>query len=225
MSHVTSRSALSLLASLVLGLALASDAQAQTGACCTGATACADGVDEFTCTFVMGGVFMGPGSTCATVSCPFGACCAGSDCFPDTDLNLCFTQSGTYQGDGTTCAPNPCGAPPALEACCLGDGTCVDTAPVECDMLGGTLQGDGSTCVTADCPPPPEACCMPDFSCQMLTPDDCTLAGGMPQGMGTTCMTADCGPTPIPTMAEWMRGLLAVLLATAGVVMVLRTRG
>lgn len=90
--------------------------------CCGGECSGTGGleyIDPDTCEFAgapnsRGGcVPIFPGANCNTIVsaegiCKTGACCVGTDCFPDTLLFDCLSFEGVYQGDGTDCDPNPC---------------------------------------------------------------------------------------------------------------------
>lgn len=98
------------------------DAQACVpGACCDPATG--------TCTLLLaiacadaGGQFQGPGTDCDPNPCPqpVGACCVGTFCLPDRELDECVGGGGVFVGPGTDCDPNPCEPP----ADCAGDCNC-----------------------------------------------------------------------------------------------------
>lgn len=179
--------------------------------CSFGATCCVtacclpdDTCEELTladCQLNRGGVWQGPGTTCATSDCVQGACClqlSGLSCIIATEA-FCSQFIGIFQGPGTTCETTDCSAVSAQTgACCAFDGTCVTLTAVDCFSQPGLFQGPGTDCATAACEPS-EGCCL-NFSsqslCVELPPTICSAAGGFPQGPGTSCSstTACCLP-------------------------------
>ena len=62
----------------------------------------------------VGGVFLGEGAACGSVSCDLGACCVGDQCLM-LDLDACFSAGGSFAGIGIPCRSTTC------EAICLSD--------------------------------------------------------------------------------------------------------
>ena len=88
------------------------------GACCL-----ADGTCEETtpcaCVRLMGGVFQGVATTCASVDCmpDSGACCLRDGTCVETRPRGCARLGGIYQGDGVVCTEDLCDLPvPRVEA-------------------------------------------------------------------------------------------------------------
>jgi hypothetical protein len=77
--------------------ALSTAAHAQTGACCLSNASCVN-TDQAGCT-LLGGEFLGAGTSCATVNC-LGACCLPSGDCALTSLDGC---AGAFRGAGTSC--------------------------------------------------------------------------------------------------------------------------
>ncbi|HEX6885740.1 MAG TPA: hypothetical protein VF530_20370, partial [Planctomycetota bacterium] len=165
-----------------------------TGACC---------LTDFTCVEVtadecemLGGIYQGDDTACATSSCgppAEGACCLADGTCVEATAADCATMGGSYQGDGTMCATTTCPPPPATGACCLPGDTCVEVTEAECMSIGGSYFGDGSMCNTDPCGfIPVGACCLPDMTCVQATPDDCAALGGTYEGDGTSCDSVSC---------------------------------
>ena len=145
-----------------------------------------------------GGVFQGPGTTCATVNCPLppleGACCYPSGaCTSFMTRAECEGGGGIYQGDGTDCSTVSCPTPTG--ACCFASGDCDVLGRDECESSGGTYRGDGVTCANANCLQPTGACCLPNGGCLVRTDDQCAALGGIYQGDGVSCANANCPGT------------------------------
>ncbi|MGD2111694.1 MAG: IPTL-CTERM sorting domain-containing protein [Phycisphaerae bacterium] len=200
------------------------------GACCEIGGDCADGVNETDCTSA-GGVFHGEGTDCADVTCEEACCFLPTGCL-DLTVPDCDVASGFNQGPGTTCATAVCFP---TGACCDRDGTCADgVLDSECEGLGGTFQGDGTLCSELTCPQPDGACCLSNGNCLVLTEADC---GVIPDASWPAAFT-DCtdddengtadaceSPLDIPTVSEWGIVSMALLMITAGTVVLVRRRG
>ncbi len=124
-----------------------------TEACCLSISGCQD-MPNADCA-LLGGLPQGPGSTCATVTCPAtGPCCYGQalqDCSVTYQITCEQQLSGTWHGTGTDCADSQgngiadvCEPPP--EACCLPGGGCAMTDAATCQSQGGTPGRPGSDC-------------------------------------------------------------------------------
>lgn len=78
-------------------------------ACCLADDECviAEAMD---CTEVLGGTFLGDGTTCEPSSCPapFGSCCSKIGCFDGHVLQSCDMLEGVYGGDGSDCSIATC---------------------------------------------------------------------------------------------------------------------
>lgn len=157
-------------------------------ACCLPGNACLD-ASAWYCR-QDGGMDMGLGTSCATVSCEVTACCLPGGSCADLVPTACLAQSGTLAAPGVTCATTTCAQP---EACCLPDGTCEERTAADCATRGGAALGPGTSCATATCPQP-EACCLADGSCALLLPPSCTDRGGVTGGAGSTCALNPCAP-------------------------------
>jgi hypothetical protein len=116
---------------------------AEQGACCFVDGSC-DVTTPAACTSI-GGVFQGPGVTCAVVACRGACCLADGTCVFVAELK-CIQFGGVFLGDGVLCDPSPCPA-----ACCLPDGTCVELPGADCVFEGGVPQGAGTTCAGMSC--------------------------------------------------------------------------
>lgn len=169
----------------------------EPGACCSADGSCSERIESACAS--QGGVFQGPGSTCAGVTCPLpaAACCFDDGACQDLPAADCLAANGAPQGAGTACATMSCQTS-APQACCFPAGDCSDLTPGECQFWGGQPQGPGSTCQSTSCPPPTVACCFPDATCQDLTPAVCVSLGGDSQGVGTGCANSVC---PLLTQA------------------------
>jgi hypothetical protein len=119
---------------------------------------------------------------------------------------------------------------PKIGACCLPSNGCVlGLTDFDCHaIVGGHFEGDGTTfcrhnpngsCTTG-------ACCLPNNGCTLdTTQEECVKLGGHYSGDGTTeCFhnpaTGDC----IPTVSQWGLVVMAMLVLTAGTVVVMRRR-
>ncbi len=114
LDDVTEPTCTTTLASIYAGNGTACDDDVcMLGACCLPDGSCTD-VVEVTCVD-QGGLFEGPGTTCATTSCPqpLGACCVNGNCIPNqTEVN-CSGFGGSWEGAFTDCGPpDPCAAAP-----------------------------------------------------------------------------------------------------------------
>jgi len=88
----------SALAWCLFGLIAASQAQAQSGACCLGNATCVD-TNSGGCT-TLSGEFMGEGTSCVSTVCTGACCLAGKQC---TQGSRDDCTTGAYQGAGSTC--------------------------------------------------------------------------------------------------------------------------
>jgi hypothetical protein len=90
-----------------------------------------------------GGIFEGPGTSCATTSCPqpLGACCIDVNCVSNqTEVN-CSGFGGSWQGAFSACGPpNPCEACNDGDADQDGDVDLLDFADLQ-DCFGGSAVG------------------------------------------------------------------------------------
>jgi hypothetical protein len=156
----------------------------QTGACCFSDGTCAE-ISELSCG-VLGGNFLGAGTSCNDCPPLTGACCKDNGtCAIKTEAD-CAAIGGNFLGAGTSC--DDC--PPLTGACCFSDGTCAEISELSCGVLGGNFLGAGTTC--DDCPPLTGACCKDNGTCAIKTEADCNALGGNFLGVGTSC--DDCPP-------------------------------
>ncbi len=159
-----------------------------TGACCFGGDTCVD-ISFADCTAASGS-FLGAGTECVSVVCPFGACCfPDGTCGDDVAQTECEQQfGGIYAGDGSFCADTACeGNVP----CCFPGG-CLDLSESACISAGGVPGPVGSFCATFDCDPT-GACCLPDGTCMdAVASEDCAAMGGVYQGDDATCASSAC---------------------------------
>ncbi|MEX2217278.1 MAG: hypothetical protein WD749_00835 [Phycisphaerales bacterium] len=117
------------------------------GACCKTDGTCSDGTLGDCQT--AGGVFQGPSSVCASVTCPQpGACCATDGTCAFGLPAACAASGGTFMGAAVTCAATNCDG-----ACCNPDGTCTSGSQVACTGVGGIFQGLGVACASVTCSP------------------------------------------------------------------------
>ena len=169
-----------------------SNTPCQTEACCIPYTeTCEDLLPEI-CTNMACGTSMGPGTSCATVSCPPvpKSCCFSFGRCEDLPADTCIALGGSPGEE--SCAITRCPYDPW--ACCLPNGQCIDNVlPSECEAAGGTPIGPGATCWMGACPAA-EACCWPSGDCDLLDPEYCSEQGGTPRGAGTDCQNVICGP-------------------------------
>jgi hypothetical protein len=132
---------------------LAGGTTAGIEACCLPDGSCFDLPEgSSVCGDLLGGVLMGPGTSCFTTRCD-GACCFPDDgvCLEERGWGECAELKGVFAGFGSDCEPVPCGLPRG--ACCLPDGTCVDDVSENLCLLslGGTWRGAGSDCLEVTC--------------------------------------------------------------------------
>ena len=119
-------------------------------ACCVIDGSCLD-VEPDYCEGVLNRVPEGPGTACATVSCPqptVSCCLPGGTC-DDLLEEDCQGLGGSYF-PAFSCSNLPFSCQP--EACCLEDGSCVDEITYFCDVDLGVSQGSGTTCAIVSCP-------------------------------------------------------------------------
>ena len=128
------------------GFGLAPDQNKCPRACCFGALGTCSDLDFFNCT-AQGGVFF-TNETCASVSCPCGAC-------PGTPLSLaheCYERGSTcMDGDLAFCGTNGSLVPCTSDAECTGlancDGTyCLDVAGAPVTSLSCSIGGNDPVC-------------------------------------------------------------------------------
>ena len=128
------------------GFGLAPDQNKCPRACCFGALGTCSDLDFFNCT-AQGGVFF-TNETCASVSCPCGAC-------PGTPLSLaheCYERGSTCMGgDLAFCGTNGSLVPCTSDAECTGlancDGTyCLDVAGAPVTSLSCSIGGNDPVC-------------------------------------------------------------------------------
>jgi hypothetical protein len=169
-----------------------------------GGCTCEDGVTADECT---DGTFeLGEICEDLVVPCPAGACCLPTEECVETSGPDCVAAGGVYGGDGTTCDP--------IGACDQGDNVCVETTD---DCCSGAYQGDGTTCT------PVGACCEDHIACSITTAAGCN---GTYLGDGTACVAQACNPLAhvVPAVSEWGAVVLALLVLTAGTIVVARHR-
>jgi hypothetical protein len=118
---------------------------------------------------------------------------------------------------------------PKFGACCLPANGCVlNISDVDCHaMPGGHFLGTGSTSCTHN----PNgscklgACCRPNNVCTLdTTYDECVKLGGRYEGDGSTACYHDAAGNCIPTVSEWGVVVMAMLVLTAGTIVVMRRR-
>ena len=182
------------------------------GACCPpfGAV-CVPDITQLECEQVMGGTYLGNGSTCAGVSCTEGACCDLLDqgnC-QVLEQTICESQVPIgrfiFFGNGTTCSPNPCPAPPTGACCFLDAGgcpTCVVTTELDCmNRPGpGIFQGPDIQCTTSIClgsfPVVCGACCDDGLGgtgvCTQTLQQNCDTVAGFVFFPSTPCSPSPC---------------------------------
>jgi hypothetical protein len=181
----------------------------------------------------------GVGTTCEhPEQVPTGYCAAtemegiGGCCLPDAtcerlDQDGCNdawggTAGTHYLGDHTLC--NKCGA------CCLPANGCVPEPKWEFEchaMSGGHFEGSGTTSCThnPDGSCTTGACCRPNNVCTLdTTSDECAKFGGRFEGYGSTTCAHNAAGDCIPTVTEWGLVVMAMLVLTAGTVVVMRRR-
>ncbi|MCB9863874.1 MAG: hypothetical protein H6820_11005 [Phycisphaerales bacterium] len=196
------------------------------GACCIdaafGPDLCFDG-DPSDCQS-QGGIFQGPGTTCAMDGCvfPVGACCvigfgpSTTSCFEAT-LTECVQVGGTYYGLNTTCNDPivTCESNFNEGACCLNsfEVRCIVMTSAECQGAGGAFQGVGTLCSDPQIACSNQAtlspCCLPQTGCVMLNPVTCVNQGGLPALGASACTEVTC-PSPGATGACCMQSAGAV---------------
>jgi len=167
------------------------------GACCLTDLSCLDNLIENTCVSVLGGIFQGINTDCATIgSCPTsGACCFPTGyCRQALSFESCNSAGGVFQGIGTTCANSNCPITVPTGACCLlfsidpiliplppdSAINCFVTSEFLCKARDGRYLGDNIACPLKcdffDHPPIPcaGACCVPGIGCVLgMTEIDC----------------------------------------------------
>ncbi|MBP7934893.1 MAG: laminin G domain-containing protein [Phycisphaerae bacterium] len=158
-----------------------------SGACCLPSGSCADGTTQSSC-LAQGGIWKGPDSMCANVTCelPVKACCFDNGTCSDLTENECLAQSGSWNMSAS-CDQNPC--PPA-GACCFDDGTCSDLVESVCVAQSGHWTA-GATCAENPCPPG-GACCYTNGVCVQLTESVCQSTRGQWNGAGSDCASITC---------------------------------
>lgn len=164
------------------------------GACCTPSGACVQNVSGYECTD-LGGLFLGPMSTCLGVNCavpppPIGACCLGPYQCEQITASECDAVLGSYFGDGVSCSFGPCDP---VGACCTAPYQCVALTSADCAAAGGGYLGDDATCEQGDCDPV-GACCVNDYLCESLTAAQCDGLLGTYLGDAVACTSGVCDP-------------------------------
>jgi len=128
------------------------------GSCCLPDGSCAN-TPESECLSI-GGIWNGPGTTCAATICPViptGACCTPIGCVGGLTQSQCLAQGGTGWFQGQACTPNLCGGGSGPGACCsLGGGgrriCTIEQTREACEALnGGMWLGSGTTCDPDPC--------------------------------------------------------------------------
>jgi len=205
------------------------------GACCrpnlSGGGTCSEGVLAGLCREFNDQFFLGIGSTCDGVVCPYGACClfGGNGGCVDTALfddeeeghvpvtqENCVRLGGTYQGDGSECATAtdcPTGA------CCTGagptqgGGLCYESLPSDpgvkmteglctSSLIDGTYRGDGSICDASNsC----RGACCDDCDCTIQFLGICESFGRVYQGDNTLCTRETCDDEAPTAMCDATR--------------------
>ncbi|HCA39683.1 MAG: right-handed parallel beta-helix repeat-containing protein [Phycisphaerales bacterium] len=171
------------------------------GACCDGLNCTL--VTEAECDAVLGGQWLGDGSSCEDcLSIDEGACCLadglrGAGCVITDQWDCLNNVGGEWMGYGTDCTA--CIPPPQQGACCMPSG-CSMIWEDECLALGGQWLGEGVNCTNC---PDTGACCLCD-GCLLTWIDDCADAGGdwlagaecsncpPPVEVGVCCLASGC---------------------------------
>jgi hypothetical protein len=114
-------------------------------------------------------------------------------------------------------------------ACCLPANGCVSPlSDIECHaMSGGHFEGSGTTSCThnPDGSCTTGACCLPNNGCAVdKTQEECVKLGGRYGGDGSTACYHDAAGGCIPTLSEWGVAVMAMLVLTAGTIVVMRRR-
>ena len=162
--------------------------------------------------------FNNDGGDCDGGGDPTGACCVGTSCTVETEVN-CAAAGGTYNGDGSSCDGDPCGGGGGCEAGyspdCMGtcfedavytdwiaDGFCDDGAYIPADYGYGGPAGvaiylncaefncDGGDCT---CDGGGTGACCINSQCQEMEAAQCDAMGGAYQGDGSSCASDPCG--------------------------------
>jgi hypothetical protein len=125
-----------------------------------------------------------------------GACCAGTFCYQDTQIQ-CEADGRDFFGG--PCDPSPCGGGGDTVVCCTGEG-CSDTLTLpECQSIGGLYLPNLESCTETTCSI--GACCLEE-GCEDTVESICNSMGGFfiifnscendACGVGACC----AGPTP-----------------------------
>lgn len=193
------------------------------GACCLAGGGCMGGVEAAECA-AAGGVFHGPGTTCAVANCPpppppVGACCLpDGSCAEGMGQYQCELAEGIFQGAGTLCAGAKCAI--LAGACCQLDGSCVNgMTQSACQSTGGVFQGAGTECAGVQCSVLTGACCHADGSCvDGMSQYSCSWPLGYFQGPGSTCADAQCSAPGACCLADGscVNGLEVAACISAG---------
>ncbi|MBT6283205.1 MAG: DNRLRE domain-containing protein [Phycisphaerae bacterium] len=174
------------------------------GACCIdsdgdGASDVCENVSGSSCVGIMGGVFQGIGTSCATDPCVVGlsgACCmsAGNACTEQVE-NVCLGLGGTFQGENSVCEAVGCFYLSSYGACCINDGdACAQLLNEDCELIGGIYAGNNTLCELVDCFPSQSAgaCCVAgDICADVVSEINCDALGGVYQD-GVFCETNPC---------------------------------
>ena len=176
---------------IVAACSLASQAHAQSGACCdtstTGAcTLSTSGASGCAC----GTTYMGDNTTCTNNICRTGACCVLTTGACSINPASGCPDGSAFQGANSACTPNPCGG-----ACCnTSTGACTVALNAAACAAGTTFQGAGAVCSPSPCGQ--GACCN-------------STTGACTQTLASACASPNqffgagslCSPTPCATGA------------------------
>ena len=165
------------------------------GACCVQAEERCYDNDVKTCRD-MGGVFMGPKTTCEDVNCCFdeiGWCCSvssGEECVP-TYEDECYGEFYSYSeygDDAQSVCDEECS--PNIVYCCLPNGNCSQTTEEECE---GNYYSTIEECI-GNCTQESLGACCDGQSCNTRTESYCESTGGTWYGQDFQECYQNCGP-------------------------------
>ena len=165
------------------------------GACCVQAEERCYDNDVKTCRD-MGGVFMGPKTTCEDVNCCFdeiGWCCSvssGEECVP-TYEDECYGEFYSYSeygDDAQSVCDEECS--PNIVYCCLPNGNCSQTTEEECE---GNYYSTIEECI-GNCTQESLGACCDGQSCNTRTESYCASTGGTWYGQDFQECYQNCGP-------------------------------
>jgi len=133
------------------------------------------------------------------------------------------TLTATFQGDPPATAHTTTikMAVEKFGACCFEPASCMDLAEPDCKTVRGLYRGDGTLCASEGiCF---GACCAADNQCTQTSEAQCKdLGKGYVFGGAGTICGAD--GTCIPALSEWGVAVMAMLVLTAGTIVVMRRR-